>query len=208
MTNHLEMGVPAEMLALAEEEKANLARRLAPNDRFLYAVWGLAWTVGFFGLWLTSGTNPPIDARPAGFWVYGALMSFAGVVTAVHIAGRVTGLHGRSRTLGQRFGATWLVAFAAYGLILAGLGRAALSPDAIQLLAPVLACFIVGLIYMAGGAAWDDRHQFALGTWLTLVAGSAAVVGNPAHLLVLAIAGGGGFLCAALLRPARHPTAR
>ena len=202
MTSNVEMGSPAEMLALAERENANLARRLAPNDRFLYAVWGFAWTVGFFGLWLTAGTNPRIDARTAGFWIYGALMSVAGVVTAVHIGGRVTGLHGRSRTLGRRFGAMWFVSFSAYGLILSG----SVPPDAMELLAPVLASFIVGLIYMAGGAAWDDRHQFALGVWLTLVAGAAAVVGTPAHHLVLAIAGGGGFLFAALLGTTRNPT--
>ena len=90
----------------------------------------------------------------------------------------------------------------AYGLILSG----SVPTDAMELLAPVLASFIVGLIYTAGDAAWDDRHQFALGVWLTLVAGAAAVVGTPAHHLVLAIAGGGGFLFAALLGTTRNPT--
>ena len=191
----------AEMLAVTQREEAQARRRFRPDDRFLYAVWGTAWTVGFTGLWLTGGKNPSINAPAFAGWLYGVLMTVALVVTVVHIAGRVSGVRGRSQVLGQRFGATWGVAFTSYGLVLAGLGRASVATDVHRLLAPVLACFIVGIVYMTGGAAWDDRRQFVLGVWICLVAGVAGLVGVPAHLLILAIGGGGGFLVAAATRP-------
>ena len=193
----------AEMLAVAQREEAQARRRFRPDDRFLYAVWGTAWIVGFIGLWLTGGNNPAVDAPAFAGWLYGVLMTVALVVTVVHIAGRVSGVRGRSQVLGQRFGATWGVAFTSYGLILAGLGQASVATDVYRLLAPVLACFIVGLVYMAGGAAWDDRRQFVLGVWICLVAGVAGLVGVPTHHLILAIGGGGGFLIAAVTRPRR-----
>ena len=203
MSNNADVSAVTEMLGVAEREHAAASRRFVPNDRFLYAVWGIAWTIGFLGLWLSSGSNPRVDAAVAAGWLYGSLMVIAGVVTAVHIARRVSGVRGHSQILGQQFAATWFVAFASYGMVLGGLGRAAVAENVTRLLAPVLACFIVGLVYMSGGALWNDRRQFLLGVWICLVSGTAALVGNPGHLLVLAIGGGGGFLVAAAIAGTR-----
>lgn len=94
-------------------------------------------------------------------------------------------------------GISWCVAFTAFGMLLSGIHSAGASDDVVALLSPVLACTIVGIMYMAGGAMWDDATQFVLGAWIALAAGVAALVGRPGHLLVMSVLGGGGFLVAA-----------
>ena len=56
---------------------------------------------------------------------------------------------------------------------------------------------LVAALYMAGGAMWTDRAQFALGAWIALSTVVAAAVGPPGLLLVMSLAGGGGMLVAA-----------
>jgi hypothetical protein len=188
---------PAEMLALAEHEQSRAARRLTPDDRLLYGVWGGVWSVGFLGLWLTAGDDPPIDARTAAGWLFAVLMIAALATTVWHTVRRVAGVHGTSQTVGRRYGTAWGVAFVTYPMLLQTLFDADVSDQTIELLAALFPCFIVGMLYMAGGAAWNDALQFRLGAWITLTTGVAALVGRPDHLLVMALGGGGGLLVGA-----------
>lgn len=194
---------PAELLALADSERRSAAQSFVPDDRLLYTVWGLAWGIGSLGRWLTAGDAPRIDAPTASGWLYGVLLVAAFAVTVVHIARRVSGIRGRSERLGRLHGATWAVAFTTYGLISAGLGRADVSYEIGAVVASVLPCFIVGILYMAGATLWEDSLQFKLGAWIALASGGAVMFGFPGHYLALAIGGGGGFLVAAAVAARR-----
>lgn len=62
-----------------------------------------------------------------------------------------------------------------------------------------LPCLLAGLLYLAGGAMWQSTVLYVLGGWIALVGGGATLAGLPATFLVMAFAGGGGMLLAALV---------
>ncbi len=82
--------------------------------------------------------------------------------------------------------------------IIGGLGHAGASDAVIGLFASAGPAFVVSIMYLTSGALWNDRTMFAIGAWLALVAGVAMFFGAVTFDLVLAIAGGGGLLVAAL----------
>ena len=53
---------------------------------------------------------------------------------------------------------------------------------------------MVGLLYLAGGAVWRDRLMYGMGIWIIVVGMAAPFFGSPGNALIMAIAGGGGFL--------------
>jgi len=188
-----------EALEIATREHEQAARNLAPDARVLFGLWGAAWGIGFAALWLTDGDEPRIDLPTVGWIVFGVSMIGALVGTGIHIGRRVHGVHGRSAVMGRRYSAAWVIAFAAYGALMSALGATDASDEVLSLLSPLLACLIVGLMYMAAGALWEDSVQFLLGAWITVAVGIAAIVGVPNHLLVMSVLGGGGFLIGALM---------
>ncbi len=188
---------PATMLEIADDSQRTATTRLAPDDRLLYLVWGLAWLVAFLARWMTSGDDPLVNAPTVGGVIYGVAIASAAVITGFHVQRRVRGVGGATARAGQRWGMTWAVAFTAYPFILGGIDSAGGSDALIGVLAPVLAVFIVGLMYMVGGALWDDSIGFVTGIWTIVIAATAAIVGVNAHLLVLGIGGGGGLFVAA-----------
>ncbi|MGH3631879.1 MAG: hypothetical protein ACRDRL_31120, partial [Sciscionella sp.] len=44
------------------------------------------------------------------------------------------------------------------------------------------------------GMLWRDTVQYALGVWMLITAAGSVFAGMPGDFLVLALAGGGGFL--------------
>ena len=188
---------PVEMLAIADDSQRTAIARLTPDDRLLYLVWGVAWLVAFLVRWATSGDDPLVDAPTAGGVIYGVALATGAAITGIHIHRRVRGIGGATARAGQRWGATWMCAFGAYPFILGGIDRAHGSDALIGVVAPVLAVFIVGLMYMVGGALWDDSIGFVTGGWTIAMAATAAIVGANGHLVVLGLGGGGGFVVAA-----------
>lgn len=187
----------AGMLSIADDQPADAARRLEPDDRFIYGVWGMAWLIGFIAQWLTAGDNPRVDAATASGALFTTLIIVAIGVNIAHVARRVRGMHGPTAVMGQRYSMTWGLAFVTYGAVLVGLGNAGASDDVLDLVAPLLACFIVALLYMAGGALWNDRLPFVAGAWIAGCVAVGSLFGSPWHLLVLGVGGGGGLLVAA-----------
>jgi len=153
--------------------------------------------LGFAALWAGTGNDPIVDAPVLAGGLYAALLVTAFITTTIHIGRRVTGIHGRSAQMARMFGAAWFTAFAAFGLLAVGLGRADASDTVTTVFMSALPCFIAGMLYLARGLIWSDSLQFQLGMVNTLVAGVATVVSAPHHHLVLSIAGGGAFLVAA-----------
>lgn len=187
---------PAAVLALIAAERERTRRRTAPSLAVIATAWGVAWLVGYLALFLTfDGVTSPWWA----FTIFIGLLVLAVVITAVHIARRSAGLHGESATVGAMYGWTWVVGFAAAALVFAAIVRLEVDPEVIAVLSNGVSCLVVGLIYMAGGMLWREWRMFLLGGWIALAAGLASLAGAPAIYLVMALAGGGGFLLAALV---------
>jgi hypothetical protein len=106
------------------------------------------------------------------------------------------------------YGWAWFLSFAAMSLTLAGLARAGANPEVMALASNSLSCLIVGIMYLTGAAMWQETRLYVLGVWILLVAGVATVVGLPGLYLVMALAGGGGFLLLALVEQALRVRAR
>lgn len=187
---------PAESLAVIEQQQAKVCRELDINPVVLYGTWGVAWTLGFSAYALTAAAVVSAPAWAGGAFFF-ALLVGAMAVTGVHIARATRGIRGVSSETGAMYGWSWALGFLALAAINTGLIQMGLSDEQIAVLWPSTALLIVGLLYMSGAALWRDRFQFGLGAWVLLTDAVSAFAGVPGNYVVLAVAGGGGFLVAA-----------
>lgn len=193
----------AELLELLEAEQERAARAIEPDPRLIFAVWGAAWLIGFLGLWASTSAASPVEVSEItaglGFFV---LFVLAVVVTVVHIGRRTAGVRGVSSRVGAMYGWGWFLSFGALSAIMTGT-RSQVPLETWSLLWAVLSGLVVGALYLAGGALWQDRVQYGLGVWILVSSAAGGLAGYPHAYLVMALAGGGGFLLAALFFSAR-----
>jgi len=195
-----------ESLAVIEAQN-EAARSLTGDVVPILGMWGVAWLGGFGAFYLASPEGPgPYLATWAAGVILGVLFTAAVAVSVSQGIWRGRGVEGPSRKVGAMYGWSWLLAFAGlYGVNL-GLIHQGLPSGLQPLLWSGSSLLVVGLLYLAGGMIWSDRVQYGLGAW-TLVTGAASVsAGVPANFAVLSLAGGGGFLVAAVLAHARART--
>ncbi len=168
----------------------------------LFGVWGIAWLLGDLLLWVSRSAP---DGRPApwAFACFFLLIAGAVATTMVHTISRGRGVSGPGATAGAMYGWAWTIGFAALTLIMLGLNRAGLDGEVLGLAWFSLPSLVVGLLYLAGGAMWLARELYVLGSWILLAGSAATLVGFPGAYLVLALAGGGGFLLMALVEHLR-----
>ena len=121
---------------------------------------------------------------------------------------RGRGVQGPSRTAGARYGWSWLLAFAGVSALNIGLSQHGLPASLAPLLWPGSAAVVAGVLYLAGGVLFADRVQYGLGAWMLAVGAGSVLAAWPANFAVLALAGGGGFLAAAVFILARARRAR
>jgi hypothetical protein len=190
---------PAASAALIAEQRAKVAAATDVDGRLLFGAWGLAWLLGFGALYTVAGDTPLLGWSPtAAGVVFAGLLVAAMVVTAVHVARRTSGVHGTSAVQGAMYGWAWFLGFVAVFALPSGLTRAGADVVVVQVAMTLVPPLLVGVLYMAGAAIWQDRTQLALGAWILLVTIAASLVGTPAMLAVMALAGGGGMLVGAL----------
>ncbi|MBD7917891.1 hypothetical protein H9657_06320 [Cellulomonas sp. Sa3CUA2] len=169
------------------------------DDRLLFGVWGVAWLVGYAAQWWTATTSPTRTATGQGGLVFAAVAVAALVVTLVHVARATHGVAGTSKQVGMMYGWAWTIGFVGQGLLVAGVVGAGGNPEVIAIVANGAACLVVGLLYMAGGALWQQLSLYLIGAWMIATAAAASLVTMPTGYLVMALAGGGGMLVAAVL---------
>lgn len=193
-----ELGDPRVALALLEAERAHAQAALDPDPRVIFGIWGVAWLLGFMAMWLAASGSSPVRLPMAatGLFFFGCIAG-AVVLTMIHIGRRVAGVRGVSSVVGAMYGWSWFLGFATLAAVMAGAHRNGLPPHTAGLLWSVLSGLVVGVLYTAGGALWQDRTQFGLGVWILLSSAAGALAGFPSVYLVMALAGGGGFLVAA-----------
>ncbi|MFY0407053.1 hypothetical protein [Solicola sp. PLA-1-18] len=190
---------PAESLALIEAQRARVRDAVEVDGRVIFAAWGVAWLVGYLALHATTReTAAGPSPSGLGFAVFGVLLAAALVTTVVHISRRTAGVRGESSRIGAMLGLGWAVAFVTVFAVMAAVMRSEVADGPMAgVLANTIPCLVVGVLYLGQGAAWQERTQFALGAWICLVTAAAAFVGVPDLYLVMALAGGGGFLVGA-----------
>jgi hypothetical protein len=188
---------PAVMLGLLERERSRTADALGPDPRLVYGSWGAAWLVGFLLLWSAARGGPlDLGLGQAGV-LFGACLLGALLATVVHIGRRTAGVRGVSSRVGAMYGWAWLLAFACLTAVMTGAYRGGTPDETIGLLWSALSGLVVGTLYLAGGALWQDRVQYGLGLWILVASAAGSLAGYPGVYLTMAVCGGGGFLLAA-----------
>lgn len=200
---------PREMLALMDETRRVAVRMMFHRYIGLFVVWAVAWALGFGALYVTTGVGA-FDVIPtvAGWIVFGALIVLAIVwSTIVGIGAAGDGIRGRSQLQGMLYGFSWTITMFMAWLLIAGLQHNGLTGDLLQLVYPGVYVFLVGVLYLSGGAVFRAVPMYVLGGILILVAVVATFFGSPTHYLVYATVGPAAMLVVAALM-AWGPAAR
>ncbi|GAB2641202.1 ABC transporter permease [Nocardia goodfellowii] len=178
------------------------------DNRPSYLSFGAAWLFGHGAYALSHGENPLLrlpSAVPSALLITGLLSAL--VITIVVSMKAQRSATGRDAVVGNLLAASWLVGFGALFFIITALSSALSQDDLKMLLWPAGSGLIVGLLYLAGGAAYRDVLQYALGAWLGLTSSAALFLDGASPYWVLALAGGGSYLVAAALEPRRRAVA-
>jgi hypothetical protein len=195
-----------ESWALIQRQQQEVHRRLGVNVALFYGPWGAAYLLGFGSVFLTYRSAVPL--RLPGIVaavVTGVLFAAAAVVSVVYGTRAGRGVSGPSRVVGAMYGWAWALGFCALAAVNIGVTRLGLPADAVTLLWSGSSLLLVGVLYLAGGALWQDRFQYGLGVWMLVTGAGSVLAGVPGNFAVLALAGGGGLLLTAGYFTLRRP---
>lgn len=193
---------PAQMLALLQDQRRTVERRLAASVPYILLAWGVAWLAGFGALWLIDGAEPGF-ALPLGLAI-GIFVALILVAVAVSTVLGIRSSRGVRSTpaaafTGAAYGMTWTFAFLAIAVFGSGLTANGMSGDLANVFYPAAYAFLVGVLYMVAGAIWRTVPSLVAGAWIVVIAVAAPFFGYPTHYLVFALAGGGAFLVQAVV---------
>lgn len=194
-----------ESLALIEAQQLDAQRRLQPNVALFFAPWGAAYLLGFGAIFLTYPTAVPLRLPGAVAAVITAVLFAAAVVTTAVAGARAgRGLRGPSQSAGTMYGWSWTLGFGALAAVNIGVTRLGLPDDAVTLMWSGSSLLLVGVLYLGGGALFQDRFQYGLGVWMLASGAGSVFAGVPGNFAVVSLAGGGGLLLAAGYFALRH----
>ncbi|HEY2796027.1 MAG TPA: hypothetical protein VGJ28_26925 [Micromonosporaceae bacterium] len=178
-------------LAVIDAERSRVERRVHFNPSILWAIWAVAWFIGFGCAYLAYGPKRVIPAW-TGPTVAAILLASAFVASIAYAMRIDRGISGPSRTSAAMYGWTWTLGFVCLSATNILLGRD-LNEKSTVLLWSASTLLLAGVLQLAGAALYRDRMQYATGVWTMLCATGAVTAGVPGNFLVQAIAGGGGF---------------
>ncbi|MFE3826337.1 ABC transporter permease [Streptomyces sp. NPDC059092] len=175
------------------------------DNRATYISFGLAYVLGHGSAALSKGDAPLFDLPG---WLPMTLLG-AGLAVGT-VQATVAALRAQRAATepddvlpGKLLGVAWVTSFAALFLAITGLTSTPGMPDVQSLLWPTGSGFVVGLLYLAEGAARRNLLHYSLGTWLALTSTAALLLGGPGLYWVLTLAGGGAYALAAVLERRR-----
>ncbi len=192
---------PAEALRLIEHERANLERELTPDPRWMFWPWGLTWLIGFGLFFLRWGPDERVlvdlpDWLPTGALT--VLLMAAGALSGIKGARSGGSISGPATDRGRMFGFSWSAGFGGLALVFSQFSDV-IPGFRLGLLWGGGLVALIGTLFMAGGAVWNDRTTFLLGAWISVVNAAGVLAGPGWHSLIVAVAGGGGLLVAGLI---------
>jgi hypothetical protein len=198
-----------ESMALIERQTQEARRRLGFNPALILGLWGAAYLFGFGTIFLTYPTAAPLRLAGAVAAVITGVLFAAATVTSIVTGVRAgRGLRGPSRATGAMYGWSWTLGFCALAAVNVGVTRLGLPHDAVTLLWSGSSLLLVGVLYLAAGALFQDRFQYGLGVWMLITGACSVFAGVPGNFAVVSLAGGGGLFLASgyfVLRPPRPP---
>lgn len=187
---------PAAALRLIDQQTAEVGTRANNTQATLFAVWGLAYLVGFGALALDPSATTAYSWRIVVF----SCAMFAGIAASFGLGARFgSGVRGPARRAGIMIGLTWLLVFVSSGFISQAIFQTDIAPAKGFMLVAGISVLLVGALYSAFGAMSNDVSFFLLGVWFLVVDAIAMLVGTPTYLTIMALLGGGGFLVGAVI---------
>jgi hypothetical protein len=188
---------PSEALTVLETQRHRVSRSLQVDVVAMLAAWGVTWLVGFGLAYLASGSRPAVS-----WWVAGPVI---GVLYAAALAvsfglpiRQARGITGPSRRVMSMYMWAWALAFGAVAAINDGLVHQGLPARLTPLLWSGTSALVVGLLFLGSGFLFRDLINYGLGGWMLVTGAASVFAGFPGNFAVLALAGGGGFLAAAV----------
>jgi hypothetical protein len=196
-----------ESLALIARQQQAAQRELRLNPALMFGLWGAAYLLGFGAVFLTYPTAVPLRLPGMAAAVLVGVLFASATVTSIAVGVRAgRGLRGPSQAAGAMYGCSWTLGFCALAAVNIGVSRMGLSEDAVTVLWSGSSLLLVGVLYLAGGALFQDRFQYGLGVWMLISGAGSVYAGVPGNFAVVSLAGGGGLLLTAgyfALRPPR-----
>ena len=191
---------PEAMLQLVRDQQRQVERKQLSPVPWMFAVWGVAWTVGFLLLWSAWPGGNPWFRVPVAFAgsAFAALIVVAIVVSAVLGIRIGRGVKGTSNFAGAVYGLSWSLCGAAFAMVGVALMQNGMSGELASLFFPSAFALMAGTLYLAGAALWRSVGQLVLGIMLLVVGSVSPFFGSPTNNLVLAVLGGGTFLVMAV----------
>jgi len=180
-----------------------------PDNRLSYAAFAAAYLLGHGAAALNHRSAPLLDLSgwlPTGLLAAGLVVGTTASIVASTRAQR----QGPATEVltGKLLGLAWAIGFTALFLAITGITHTLAMPQLQGLLWPTGSGLVVGLVYLAEGAARRNTLHFGLGSWLALTSTAALLLPGSGTFWVLALAGGGGYLFAVLLEHRRLTTTR
>src|ERR1017187_11390 len=167
---------PQELLELIRTQHEGTARDIYVDPARILVSWGVAWMLGFGAFYFASSRARwhfvPLWAAAVVLVTLSAV-AVAGVVTQMARRGR--GVQGPSRTVGARYGWSWLLAFAGVFALNIGLSQHGLPASLAPLLWPGRSAVVAGVLYLAGGVLFAARVHHGLGGGMLAVPGGRGV---------------------------------
>jgi hypothetical protein len=191
---------PEQMLALVKDQQRSVAGQRGAFVHWILLAWGVAWLLGFGALWLAAGGWPGVSipiqiAAPA----FAALLIAAGILSTVLGIRSDRGVRDQQGAFaGVIYGQLWWVGGVAIFVMGQALAFNGMDQSLLGVFYPSAFIFFAGLMYVMAGVIWRAIPMVILGGWSIFLSAVAPFLGMPAHYLGFALAGGGGFLLAAL----------
>lgn len=188
---------PEAMLALLNDQRRSVEGQMAAFVPAIITLWGVIWLLGFTVLWLIDGLGPAFSLPlPLAIGIFVALLAVGIVVSAVLGIRSGRGIRGNATAAftGAVYGATWSVGAVAIVVFGQGLYVNGMDRELANIFYPVAFVVFAGIMNLVAGAIWHAVPSIILGVWTVLVAVIAPFFGYPTHYLVLALAGGLGYL--------------
>lgn len=190
---------PAAAFALSQAQTKRVALDESGPISLILASWAVAWGVGFLLVWAAAPGSPvPVPALFANITF--AVLTVAGIVVSTIAGARMnSGVRGSAAFSGTVYGLSWPLAMIGVFVIGNGLFKAGLPAEAAWVYFPAMYGFVVGVLYIAGAAIWQEKSQLIIGVGMLVISAGASLLGYPVNLLAMAVLAGGGMGVAAVI---------
>jgi hypothetical protein len=184
-------------LRLVNDSETKARDELQGNEAGVYLIWGFAWLLGYGSMHGARFGWLPLSAG-ASLTVFAACITVALSTTVYIVTRQRRGIRGHSSFVGAMYGGAWALGFIVMGALAGVVGGAVDDFWLTGMIINGIALLIVGLMYMVGGAMFNDKSQARLGIWFLVVNLAAILAGPENFVTVCFILGPLGFFAGAV----------